>query len=94
MANCSATEEATLSTGTIIKLIRLASPCPPGEVTADDGYGIIRGHDGHDVYFVNSAVKGCRFDELASGLEVRYAVEEGPLGRAASVYPVTSDKPN
>ena len=78
---------ALLRTGTITKLVRLALPRSPGEPADENGYGIIRDSDGHDVYFINSAVRGCRFDELVSGQEVRYRVEEGPLSRAVTVVP-------
>lgn len=77
-----------MQTGTIKKLVRVASPAASGEEAGNEGYGIIRGQDGHDVYFVSSSVRGCPFDELASGQGVRYAVEEGPLGRASAVVPV------
>jgi cold shock CspA family protein len=75
--------------GTIKKLVRVAPPTASVEQAGNDGYGIIRGQDGRDVYFVSSAVRGCRFDQLASGQDVRYTVEEGPLGRAATVLPMT-----
>ena len=75
------------ATGKITKLIHLApeESCVGNERRSKDGYGIIRGHDGRDIYFVNTAVKGCHFDDLAVGQVVEFTMEEGPLRRATSV---------
>ncbi len=81
-------KEPVMPIGTITKLVRVAAPDAGGQPAASEGYGIIRGENGQDVYFVNSSVNGCRFDELVSGQAVEYTVEEGPLGRAAVVCPL------
>ena len=77
--------------GTIKKLVRMAASTDRGRggavASAREGYGIISGHDGEQVFFVDSAVKDGRFDDLERGQCVRYTLEDGPLLRAAIVLP-------
>jgi cold shock CspA family protein len=54
-----------------------------------EGYGIIRSLDGHDVFFVHTAVQGDRFQELHEGLRVDFTLEEGPMRHATSVTVAT-----
>jgi cold shock CspA family protein len=51
------------------------------------GYGYIVGQDGRMVFFDHDAVKGGRFEELAVGQPVEYAVENAAYLRATSVRP-------
>ena len=81
-------KDAVMRLGTIKKLVRVASCSSREADLGSEGYGIIHGQDGRDIYFVHTAVHGCRFDELVSGQAVQYSVEEGPLGRAATVVPL------
>jgi cold shock CspA family protein len=60
------------------------------EYTSGEGYGIILAETGEQVFFVDSAVTGGRFLELAKGQRVLFALEEGPLTRAKSVQPVAN----
>ena len=81
-----------MAIGTIKKLVRV--PCAHeqshGE-TPTEGYGIILGEDGQEVFFLDSVVNHVAFCELKRGQEVRYVIEEGPLSRAAVVIPCRQD---
>jgi len=81
--------------GTIKKLVRTASVLVPQRSGADgpdgEGYGIISGATGEQVFFVDSAVRDGRFDDLERGQRVRYTLEEGPLMRAAIVQPTDTN---
>jgi cold shock CspA family protein len=55
-----------------------------------EGYGIILAETGEQVFFVDSAVTGIRFFELAKGQRVLFALDDGPLTRAKSVQPVAN----
>jgi cold shock CspA family protein len=84
--------------GTIKKIARVALASGGGRressaTRATGGYGIIQGEDGAQFYFVDSAVEGCRFDDLSSGQRVEYDPELSPLGRASMVKPVTVEPP-
>lgn len=51
-----------------------------------NGYGILQDDDGHDVFFVDSAVQNTPFSELESGQQADYLLETGPLKRAVKVW--------
>ena len=56
-------------------------------ISADKGFGFIRGQDGKDYFFHRSAVKNARFGDLAEGQDVEYegdVTDTGP--RAEDVY--------
>ena len=55
-----------------------------------DGYGILQGKDGRDIFFVDSALQDAQFSELEAGKEALYVIEMGPLHRAAKVWVRTS----
>jgi cold shock CspA family protein len=75
--------------GTISKLVRTAvmgqSEPSLAEEMVGEGYGIILGESGEQVFFVDSVVQGGAFEGLAIGQSVEYALEEGPLLRASAV---------
>lgn len=78
------------STGVIQKLVRLS---PPAEAPGMGGYGIIRGVDGREVFFVHSAVQGVSIDELHTGQQVCFEMPDGPLSSASVVsLPNSSDE--
>jgi cold shock CspA family protein len=58
-----------------------------------DGYGILQGADGRDVFFVDSALQDAQFSELENGQEVLYVIEASPLRRAARVWATTAINP-
>ena len=83
-----------MSIGTIKKLVRVP-PVDQASATdvAAEGYGIILGADGCEVFFLDSVVDKIAFCELQRGQTVLYEVEEGPLRRAARVMPCSEDHP-
>jgi len=67
--------------------VKLHTPPPHGKVLKvfpDEGYGIIAGADGKEVYFHRNSVLEEKFDELEPDSEVRFAEEEGDEGPQAS----------
>jgi cold shock CspA family protein len=79
--------------GTITKVVHVTlRPEKPardhGVAGFQEGYGLLRGHDGQQLFFVDSAVEDGSFSELRVGETVYYSVEPGPLVRAAAVRPV------
>ena len=76
--------------GNIRKIVHVAAvpdchgPSPDSSAHAE-GYGIIRGQDGKEVFFLDSAVTECEFRDLRTGQEVCFTLDSGPLRRAASV---------
>lgn len=80
-----------MQVGTIKKLVRTAKSSPSGKSSVaqapGEGYGIIAAETGEHVFFVDSAVTGGRFLELANGQRVFFVLEDGPLTRAKSVQP-------
>ena len=41
-----------------------------------DGYGILQGADGRDVFFVDSALQDAQFSDLEAGQDALYAIED------------------
>ena len=57
------------------------------ELDAERGFGRIETDDGRLVYFHRNSVLGGRFENLATGIKVRFAEESGDLGpQASTVY--------
>ena len=54
------------------------------ELDFEQGYGRIETPQGRLVYFHRNSVVGASFDELSTGMEVRFAEEPGDLGPQAS----------
>lgn len=79
--------------GTLQKVVRVPSVHDDNGLCSSDleGYGIVRSSEGADVFFVDSAVSHGGFFELESGMDVGYVLEDGPLARAAEVWPQTGD---
>ena len=76
--------------GTITKVVHVTlgtgkSALQRGVVGYQEGYGLLRGHDGQELFFVDSAVEDGNFSQLRVGEIVAYSVEPGPLVRAATV---------
>lgn len=84
--------------GKITKLVhvRFAADAVGDETNLDgcDGYGILQGVDGQEVFFVDNAVQDAPFNELETGQDALYIIEPGPLGRAAKVWVATSQALN
>jgi cold shock CspA family protein/ribosome-associated translation inhibitor RaiA len=55
---------------------------------AEGGFGRIETDDGRSIYFNRNSVVGARFQDLKTGLEVRFAEESGDLGPQASTVHV------
>ena len=49
----------------------------------DKGFGFIRGNDGNEYFFHNSACTNARFDDLREGQNVTFDVSQGPKGPRA-----------
>ncbi len=60
------------------------------ELDAQGGYGRIETEDGRVVYFHRNSLVGSRFQDLTTGMEVRFAEEPGDLGPQASTVHVLS----
>jgi len=60
------------------------------ELDAERGFGRIETDDGRLVYFHRNSVLGSRFQDLKTGIEVRFAEEPGNLGPQASTVHVIS----
>lgn len=66
-------------------------PMPHGricEIDREAGSGRIETDDGRLIYFHRNSVLGRRFDDLETGIEVRFAEEAGDLGPQASTVHV------
>jgi len=55
-----------------------------------DGYGILQGDDGREVFFVDTALEDALFTDVQVGHHAWYVMETGPLARAAKVWVSTS----
>ena len=86
--------EDDIQFGKIMKVVhvRFAANGSGDETNLDrcDGYGILQGIDGRDVFFVDTALQDARFSELEAGQEAQYVIEPGPLHRAAKIWVTTS----
>lgn len=60
------------------------------ELDVQGGYGRIETDDGRVVYFHRNSLVGGRFQDLTTGIEVRFAEEAGDLGPQASTVHVLS----
>ncbi len=60
------------------------------ELDAQGGFGRIETEDGRLVYFHRNSVVGSRFQDLTTGVQVRFAEEAGDLGPQASTVHVLS----
>ena len=58
------------------------------ELDAARGFGRIEAEDGHLVYFHRNSVLGAKFEDLETGLKVRFTEEPGDLGPQASTVHV------
>jgi cold shock CspA family protein len=58
----------------------------------DQGYGFIKGLDGHEIYFHKNSLPGDGFDRLEIGTGVRWVEEEGEKGPQATTVRIV-DKP-
>ena len=80
--------------GVIQKIVRVPrrSPLEAGRspIRELQGYGILREANGHDLFFVGSAVTHGDFDSLEAGIKVTYVKVPGPLAEAAEVRICTS----
>jgi cold shock CspA family protein/ribosome-associated translation inhibitor RaiA len=65
--------------GTVLRIIREGG---------DTGYGFIQAPDGREIYFHRNSVLDDHFDDLAPGMEVRFAEEPGEEGPQASTVQV------
>lgn len=85
--------------GTITKVVRVALDCGTTDRHRDsdskrEGYGLLRGQDGQEVFFVDTDVEDGLFSELRIGETVSYHVEPGPIVRAVIVRRVGHTSPN
>jgi cold shock CspA family protein len=63
------------------------------KIYPDDGYGFIRTVNGRDVYFHRNSLLNLKFEELQTGMGVRFSEVEGDKGpQAASVQVLDSQK--
>jgi cold shock CspA family protein/ribosome-associated translation inhibitor RaiA len=60
------------------------------ELNPERGFGRIETDDGRTVYFHRNSVVGRQFQDLSTGIEVRFAEEAGDLGPQASTVHVVS----
>ena len=60
------------------------------ELDPDRGFGRIEAEDGHLVYFHRNSVLGAKFEDLETGLDVRFTEEPGELGPQASTVHVAA----
>ena len=82
-----------MAIGTIKKRVLVSSAHPPfADASPTEGYGIILGEDGQEVFFLDSVVNAGAFCDLKQGQRVRYTIEKGPLRRATSVVPCCEDQ--
>ena len=58
------------------------------ELDSERGFGRIETDDGRLIYFHSNSLVGARFQDLATGTEVRFAEEEGDRGPQASTVHV------
>jgi ribosomal subunit interface protein len=54
------------------------------ELNTEEGFGRISTPDGREIYFHRNSVLNADFDDLRTGLEVRFSEESGDLGPQAS----------
>jgi len=80
-----------MPTGKLIKLVHLSQQrCVLSARLVPDhndkGYGIIEDAEGHDVYFSHDVVENrFGFDDLCTGQQLEYTLENAPYLRALSV---------
>ncbi len=62
------------------------------KLTADRGFGFIRGEDGNEYFFHRSELRaGLRFDELREGQRVAFQPRQSDKGpRAAEIGPIAA----
>jgi cold shock CspA family protein len=78
-------------TGKLIKLVHLSQePCVLNTRLVPDhndkGYGLIQDAAGHDVFFSHEVVENrFGFDDLRTGQQLEYTLENAPYLRASSV---------
>jgi cold shock CspA family protein len=82
-----------LRSGRITKVVRVGSEgeapwAGGGSATNRGGYGLLKGQDGREAFFVDTDVEDALFCELRVGETVTYRIAPGPLARAASIRPV------
>jgi len=58
------------------------------ELDAERGFGRIETDDGRLIYFHRNSLLGARFEDLATGISVRFVEEQGELGPQASTVHV------
>ena len=76
--------------GVIHKVVHVEIRNDKAGVTASleepgQGYGLVRGEDGQEVFFIDSAVQANSFADLRVGQRVTFQIEDGPLMRAEYV---------
>jgi cold shock CspA family protein len=80
-----------MPTGKLIKLVHLSQqPCVLNTRLVPDhndkGYGLIQDAAGHDVFFSHEVVENrFGFDDLRTGQQLEYTLENAPYLRASSV---------
>jgi cold shock CspA family protein len=79
---------STILPGTLQKVVHCQ--LEEGRATAQ-GYGILIGGNGEYVFFVDSALRDSRLDDLQVGQSVFYSPELGPFGRAFEVWTFSSN---
>ena len=79
--------------GTIIKVVHVCIDPNRPEMHVElephprGGYGMLRGRNGEEVFFVDEVVVDKSFATLRVGQSVVYDVDEGPLATACKVRP-------
>ena len=68
-----------------VELKRSQAITTSAEDVRQQGYGVIRGEDGRDVFFVDVALQELEFADLQTGQQVCYQVDDGPLLQAKSL---------
>lgn len=78
--------------GTILKIVRVrfapSTTCGGGNASIEsiEGYGILKGSDGEELYFVDEALQNALLSDLRAGQSVDYTLDVGPLQRASKIW--------
>jgi len=71
--------------------VKLHESPPHGEImrlVPDEDYGLIKAHDGREIYFHRNSVLDEEFDKLEIGMSVHFTEEQGEEGLQASTVHV------